>query len=167
MSDLKPDAILCQTQSLAVIAGQHLKAVGFRAGRDPLLAAFADPPMTGSPWFPLTTVRFPVKRFAKICCERLLAQTRHSSDQDMGLTLVCGIGGASLQRLAILGAPRLIPFATIHPGSYRAEKTVGENQRNRSLHIGASSIIIRKIRSENGKSSYVYLMAAPFQFHYL
>lgn len=88
MKDLKPDAVICQTQRVAVLAGQHLKAVGFRAGCDPMLAAFTDQPMTSCAPFPLTTVRFPVKRFARICYERLLVQIRHSSDQDMGLTLV-------------------------------------------------------------------------------
>jgi GntR family transcriptional regulator, arabinose operon transcriptional repressor len=74
MDDLKPDAIVCNSDRYAASAGRHLDRMGLHTGQDVLLGGFGDQPFAEMLAEPLTTVRFPLDPFSTACYDELLAQ---------------------------------------------------------------------------------------------
>ncbi len=88
MDECKPDAIICKMDHYAAIVGRHLVHMGLKIGQDVRLAGFDDQPIAEMLQVPLTTIRFPVEPFAKVCYEALIKQMADPSTVDPGLTLM-------------------------------------------------------------------------------
>jgi len=88
MSECSPDAIICKMDHYAAMVGRHLVQMGLRIGQDVMLAGFDDQPIAELLPVPLTTIRFPVEPFAKICYEQLTKQMESPSVADPGLILM-------------------------------------------------------------------------------
>jgi GntR family transcriptional regulator of arabinose operon len=88
MDECKPDAIICKMDHYAAIVGRHLVNMGLKIGQDVMLAGFDDQPIAEMLPVPLTTIRFPVESFAKVCYEQLMKQMTDPSTADPGLLLM-------------------------------------------------------------------------------
>ena len=74
IQELKPDAIVCNSDRYAASVGRHLDSMGLKVGRDVMLAGFGDQPFAEMLPAPLTTVRFPLIPFTSTCYDELLRQ---------------------------------------------------------------------------------------------
>jgi LacI family transcriptional regulator len=72
----RPDAIVCKMDRFAAIVGRHLKTLGVKIPSDVKMAGFDDDPIAELLPVPLTTIRLPVRPFARAAYEAVLRRIK-------------------------------------------------------------------------------------------